>query len=199
MPSEPTGTGVVWAGSQDGTMYLLDTGTGKVVDKRAVGGPVGSPPVTVTGQVYVGTANGVLYDMFYEDFTKSTEVHWKFQADGAITGSPFPTARGDTIFAATTHGTVYAVQPGSDITREPGKAVWSCRVGGPVRSRLAVYNGMVYAGSDDGYLYAIDISTGAVSWKYQADDAIRSTILAKDGLVYFGSLDHQVYALRAQG
>jgi outer membrane protein assembly factor BamB len=195
MPSEPTGTGVVWAGSQDGTMYLLDTRTGKVVDKHAVGGPVGSPPVTVTGQVYVGTTKGVLYNMFYEDFSKSTEVHWRFQADGAITGTPFPAARGDTIFAATAHGTVYAVQPGSD----SGNKLWDCQLGGPVRSRLAVYNGMVYAGSDDGYLNAIDISTGTVSWKYKAGGAIRSTVLAKDGLVYFGSLDHQVYALRAQG
>jgi len=195
MPSEATGTGVVWVGSQDGTMYVLDTGTGKVVNKLAVNGPVGSAPVTVTGQVYVGTGTGFLWDVRYEDFTKSTQVEWKFRADGAIMGTPVPAAGGDTIFAATTHGTVYAVQPGSEL----GKALWSCHVGGPVRSRLAVYNGVVYAGSDDGYLYAIDISTGTVSWKYKAGGAIWSTILAKDGLVYFGSLDHRVYALHAQG
>jgi eukaryotic-like serine/threonine-protein kinase len=180
-------------------MYLLDTGTGKVVDKLAVGGPVGSPPVTVTGQVYVGTTTGLLYDMFYEDFTKRTQVHWKFEAEGAIASTPFPVASGDTIFAATTRGWVYAVQPGSDITNEPGTALWRCRVGGPVRSRLAVDNDKVYVGSDDGYLNAIDISTGKVSWKYPAGGAIRSAVLAKDGLVYFGTLDHQVHALRVPG
>ena len=197
MPSQPTGTGVVWAGSQDGTMYVLDTGNGKIVEKLAVGGPVGSAPVTVTGQVYVSTGNGVVYDVFYEDFTNTAKVEWKFPADGAITGTPVPAARGDTIFAATTRGTVYAIQPGSDIGNEPGTALWTRRVGGPVRSGLAVYNGAVYVGSDDGCLYAIDISTSDVRWKYKTGGAIRSKVVARDGLVYFGSLDHHVYALRA--
>jgi outer membrane protein assembly factor BamB len=197
LPSQPTGTGVVWVGSQDGTMYVLSTATGKVVGKLAVGGPVGSTPLTVTGQVYVGTGNGVLYDLFYEDFTNTTELEWSFPAGGAITGTPVPAARGDTIFTATTRGTVYAVQPGSNIGNEPGTALWSRPVGGPVRSGLAVYNGAVYAGSDDGYLYAIDISTSDVRWKYKTGGAIRSKIVASNGLVYFGSLDHHVYALRA--
>jgi outer membrane protein assembly factor BamB len=197
LPSQPTGTGVVWAGSQDGTMYVLDTGTGQVVGKLAVGGPVGAAPVTATGQVYLGTTTGVLYNVYYEDFTKSTDVQWKFAADGAITGTPVPAARGETVFAATARGTVYAVQPGSTLTNEPGTALWSYRVGGPVRSGLAVYNGVVYAGSDDGYLYAIDISTGTVRWKYRAGGAIQSQVLAAGGLVYFGSLDRQVYALHA--
>jgi outer membrane protein assembly factor BamB len=68
-----------------------------------------------------------------------------------------------------------------------------------VRSRLAVHNDTVYAGSDAGYLNAIDISTGKVSWKYPAGGAIRSAVLAHDGLVYFGTLDHQVHALRVPG
>jgi outer membrane protein assembly factor BamB len=193
MPSQPTGTGVVWAGSQDGTMYVLDTGTGKVVGKLPVGGPVGSAPLTITGQVYVGTSKGVLYKLYYDDFTNSTQVNWKFPADGAITGTPVPAPGGDTIFAATTRGTVYQVQPGPDL----GTALWNCHVGGPVRSGLAVYNGVAYAGSDDGYLYAIDISTGTVRWKYKTGGAIRGSVLAARGLVYFGSLDHRVYALRA--
>jgi outer membrane protein assembly factor BamB len=188
MPSEPTGTGVVWVGSQDGTLYVLDTSTGKVVDKLAVGGPVGATPVTVTGQVYAGTGKGLLWNVYYDDFAKKTEVNWKFQADGDIAGTPVPAA--DITFAATARGTVYAVQT--------GQMVWSCQPGGPVRSGLAVYDDMVYAGGDDGYLYAIDISTGTVSWRYPAGGAIRSTILAKDGLVYFGSLNHKVHALHAQ-
>jgi len=198
MPSQPTGTGIVWAGSQDGMMYVLDTATGKVVAKVPVGGPVGANPLTVTGQVYAGTGKGLLCNLYYEDFSGSAELQWTFPAGGAITGTPVPAARGETIFVATAHGTVDAVQPGSIIGHQPGTALWSCPVGGPVRGGLAVSGGMVYAGSDDGNLYAIDVATGLVSWKYKAGGPIRSSILvagAGNGLVYFGSLDRHVYAL----
>ena len=198
MPSQPTGTSEVWVGSQDGTMYVLDTDNGNVLAKVAVDGPVGAAPLTVVGQVYAGTSKGVLYNLFYDDFPKGTEVNWTFPADGAITGTPVPKASGDITFAATTRGTVYAVRPGSNLTNEPGTALWSYPAGGPVRSGLAVYNDdVVYAGSDDGYLYAIDISTGELRWKYPTGAAIRSSILATGGLVYFGNLNHQVYALHA--
>ncbi|MGH3250114.1 MAG: PQQ-binding-like beta-propeller repeat protein [Trebonia sp.] len=201
LPSQPTGTGVVWAGSQDGTMYVLDAGTGtagtgKVVDKVAVGGPVGSAPLTVSGQAYAGTSKGVLYKLFYEDFTSSIEVNLKFRADGAITGTPVPATSGDIVFAATTGGTVYAVQPGSALANQSGMQLWSLPVGGPVRSGLALDNDTVYAGSDDEHLYAIDLSTGKVRWTYKAGGAIRGSVLAANGLIYFGCLDHRVYALR---
>jgi outer membrane protein assembly factor BamB len=193
MPSQPDGTGVVWAGSQDGTMYILGTGKGKVVDKVAVKSPVSTAPLTVVGQVYVGTSKGVVYDLFYESFTNSTSVNGTFAADGAVTGTPVLAGNGDTIYAATTRGTVYAVRPGS----ETDTALWTVHVGGPVRSGLAFHNNMLYVGCDDGYLYAIDTTTNDVSWTYKTGGAIRSQILVTDRLVYFGSLDHQVYALHA--
>jgi outer membrane protein assembly factor BamB len=56
---------------------------------------------------------------------------------------------------------------------------------------------VLYVGCDDGYLYALDISTGAQRWRYKTGGAIRSQILVAGDLVYFGSLDHRVYALRA--
>jgi outer membrane protein assembly factor BamB len=190
LPSTPTGTGVVWVGSQDGTLYVLSTSTGKVVGKLAAGGPVGAAPVTVTGQVYAGTSKGLLWNLYYDDFTKRIEANWNFQAHGPIMSAPVPAASGDITFVATGFGIVHAVQS--------GHAVWNCQVNGPVRSGLAVYDGMVYAGDDDGYLSAIDISTGTVSWKYPAGGAIRSIVLAKDdGLVCIGTLDQRVHALHA--
>ncbi len=53
---------------------------------------------------------------------------------------------GDTVYAATTRGTVYAIQPGG--LGNPGTQLWSCPVGGPVQGGLAVYNGVAYVGCD---------------------------------------------------
>ena len=74
---------------------------------------------------------------------------------------------------------------------------WTYRAGGPVNSGLAVGGGTLYAGSDNGYLHAIDISNGHRQWRYPAGGAVRSRILVTGGVVYFGSLDGRVYAVRA--
>jgi outer membrane protein assembly factor BamB len=66
-----------------------------------------------------------------------------------------------------------------------------------VRAGLAVAGGVAYVGCDDGYLYAIDITSQEPRWKHKTGAAIRGDILVKNGLVYFGGLDNQVYALHA--
>ena len=49
---------------------------------------------------------------FDPELGKTVDVGWTFQADGAITGPPVVAGSGDTVFAATTSGTVYAIRPG---------------------------------------------------------------------------------------
>ena len=78
-----------------------------------------------------------------------------------------------------------------------GDPLWTYRAGGPVNSGLALLGGTLYAGSDDGYLHAIDVSTGKRQWRYQAGGAVRAQILVAGRVAYFGSLDGRVYAVRA--
>ena len=102
---------------------------------------------------------------------------------------------GDTVYVATTRGTVYAIQPGG--LGNPGTQLWSYRVGGAVQGGLAVYNGVAYVGCADGYVYAIDILSQELRWQYKVGGPVAATIVAKAGLVYVGTLDNQVYALHA--
>jgi outer membrane protein assembly factor BamB len=75
--------------------------------------------------------------------------------------------------------------------------VWSRHLGGAVNSGLALHGTTLYAGSDDGYLYAIDTTSTKVRWRFPTGGQVRSRILVAGGLVIFGSLDHRVYAVRA--
>ena len=195
--STPPGTGVVSAVSQDGNVYVLDIGTGKVLGKKAIDGVVSSDPLMPRYDLYFGTSKGVVYNVQSLDpmFDKAVEVGWTFQADGPVMGPPVVAGSGDTVYVATTSGTVSAIQPGG--LGDPGTQLWSYRVGGAVQGGLAVYNGVAYVGCDNGYLYAIDITSQELRWKHKVGAAIKSTIVAKDRLVYFGTLDHHVYALHA--
>jgi uncharacterized repeat protein (TIGR02543 family) len=57
-------------------------------------------------------------------------------------------------------------------------------------------NGLVYAGSMDGKMYAVDSVTGLKRWDFVTGDAVYSSpALGADGTVYFGSYDGSVYAL----
>ncbi len=60
-------------------------------------------------------------------------------------------------------------------------------------------NGVIYFGTDNGYLYALE-SNGQRKWQYKTDGIVRSTpAIDDDGTIYFGSEDGYLYALNPNG
>jgi outer membrane protein assembly factor BamB len=75
---------------------------------------------------------------------------------------------------------------------------WSFATQNEVITSPAVVNGVVYAGSYDGRLYALNASTGAKRWKFNTGGSIYSSPAVANGLVYVGANNtHKVYALNA--
>lgn len=84
-----------------------------------------------------------------------------------------------------------SMQTGADM-------LWSHSTGGFVVNAPAVVDGVLYVGSDDNKVYALDAATGAELWSFQTGDVIRSSATVVDGVVYVGSNDNHVYALDAE-
>ena len=75
---------------------------------------------------------------------------------------------------------------------------WSYATGNSVYSSPAVANGLVYVGSDDDKLYALDAVTGSLKWSYATGESIgESSPAVANGVVYVGSFDGKLYALDA--
>jgi outer membrane protein assembly factor BamB len=74
---------------------------------------------------------------------------------------------------------------------------WSFQTGLFIRSSPAVANGLIYVGSDDHNLYALDASNGQIRWTFQTGGMINSSPAVSGGLVYVGSADNILYALDA--
>ena len=74
---------------------------------------------------------------------------------------------------------------------------WSYTTGNNVFSSPAVANGVVYVGSDDGNVYALNAATGAELWSFKTGSTVESSPAVANGVVYIGSDDHNVYALNA--
>jgi outer membrane protein assembly factor BamB len=78
-----------------------------------------------------------------------------------------------------------------------GQLKWKYTTGDWVESSPAVANGIVYVGSRDHNLYALDADTGALIWKYTTGGEVFSSPAVADGIVYAGSVDNNLYTLNA--
>jgi outer membrane protein assembly factor BamB len=64
-----------------------------------------------------------------------------------------------------------------------------------VWSSPTVANGIVYIGSCDHNVYALDAMTGGVAWSFLTGDAVDSSPTIVNDIVYVGSNDHNIYAI----
>jgi Tol biopolymer transport system component len=84
------------------------------------------------------------------------------------------------------------------VLRPPLALKWKFKTGGPVVSSPVVFNGVVYVGSDDGNLYALEAQKWGEKWRFKANAPVRYSPALWNNIVYFSSSDNVVYALDAQ-
>ena len=75
---------------------------------------------------------------------------------------------------------------------------WNYTTNGAVISSPSIVDGVVYVGSQDKNLYALDAYSGSLIWKFATQDALVSSPAVVDGKVYTGGDDGYVYCLDAQ-
>ncbi len=86
--------------------------------------------------------------------------------------------------------------PGGPPAREESR-LWSYATQGWMSAAPAVTYGVVYVGSNDQRVYALDAATGNELWSFATGDAVVSVPTVVDGVVYVGSNDNHLYALDA--
>lgn len=86
--------------------------------------------------------------------------------------------------------------PGSVPT--PGDLRWKRGTGGPVAPALLATGGLVYAGSKDGSMYALDAETGKPRWQFGTGNGVYTCPAVAGGLAYFGSADYLLYAVEVR-
>ncbi len=74
---------------------------------------------------------------------------------------------------------------------------WQFKTDGRVFSSPIIANGLLYIGSADSRLYALEAATGKEKWRFQTGGAVNSTPAVANGLVYFLSADGHCYAVEA--
>ena len=161
--------GTVYVGSTDHNLYALDLETGKEKWKFKTGSRVVSSPAVVGGAVYFGSYDGA----FYAVDAATGQQKWKFQT------------RGEHRFAAPhLHGS----QPPTETMPDPFDTYLSSPV---------VADGVVYFGSGDHNIYALNAADGSLKWKFATGDVVHASPALADGVLYVGSWDSYFYAIDA--
>jgi outer membrane protein assembly factor BamB len=88
------------------------------------------------------------------------------------------------------------VQPG-EAPRVLPRVRWSFPTGDRVVSSPAWADGVVYVGSDDGNLYAIDAASGRQRWMHRTGGPVSGSPAVADGRVYVTSYDGRLHAVDA--
>jgi hypothetical protein len=79
----------------------------------------------------------------------------------------------------------------------PSRLAWAFTTGDEVYSSPRVIDGVVYVGSADQHLYAIDARNGTERWRFSTHGSVTSTPAVADGVVYVGCDDDHLYSVDA--
>ena len=71
-----------------------------------------------------------------------------------------------------------------------GEEKWKFKTGKANYLSPVVSEGVVYFGSDDEHLYALDRQTGEIKWKFKAENRVYSSPAISESVVYFCSGYH---------
>ena len=75
--------------------------------------------------------------------------------------------------------------------------VWKFKTNNSVKSSPAIVDDLVFVGSSDDNVYAINLQSGKQAWAYKTTDAVEASPCVVEGSVYIGSQDGFLYALDA--
>ncbi len=174
-------------GSEDTNIYALDVRSGRIAWTQQTKGRVRSSPRVAHDHVFVGSDDGKVYAM---NVLNGRQL-WAFD-----TGAPVrcrPAVTNDMVIVGCESGEIFGISLS-------GQRKWSYRTRGAIYSSPYVdpNEGVVYFGSSDHFIYALDANSGVSSWRVRTTGPIIGSPVESKGLLYFGSTDGNIYALNAQ-
>jgi outer membrane protein assembly factor BamB len=217
--SPAVSNGVVYVGSDDNNLYAIDAVTGKEKWRFATIDVVSLSPAILDGVVYIGSYDKPFIDegesCLYAIDAVTGKEKWRFTTGDVASSSP--AVSNGVVYIAVIHVDFIYVDLGdtsnSAIDPPPmqttqrnglyaidavtGRVKWFFKTGSAMSSSPAVFNGVVYVGSDDNNTYAIDAVTGTGKWGFKTGGAVSSSPAVSNGIVYVGSDDNNLYAIDA--
>lgn len=198
--------GVVYVGTLEGEVKALeDRGDNGVGLKWTFSGTSEDPLEGVFGTpaigpelVYISALNGVLYALDKES-GDSLGKGWQRPVGPGLdreplVGGPALNETGTVVVVGSEAGNLYSFiartgEPLGEPLFTADDKIWSTPV---------IRNGIVYFGSHDGNVYAVNLETGELKWRFATGGAVVASPLLFKDLVVVGSFDKNLHAIDAK-
>ena len=189
--SSPTVSGgVVYFGSTDGYLRVMDVRTGAQVWFDYLRDPIVGSPALVDRVLYVATR---LRRWIFALDAATGAIVWERKLNGPAGTASSPIVAGGRVYVLMDNGTMLALDAAT------GVPLW--RVDGLAHevasATSAIADGIIYVPSREGRLWAIDAETGTILWTSDVADELTSSVSVANGVVYVGSLGGTAYAFDA--
>src|SRR5260221_5130909 len=163
---------LVVIGSEDKSLYGVHAASGKMAWKFASGGAVHSSAVISEDIVFLGSYDG----NFYAVDAGSGRLKWKFRTKGEKKAGAMA---------------LWTMKPVTEYMDDPFDFFLSS---GSVNPQ----DGVVYFGSGDGNVYALDVKDGGLKWKFVTGGLVHASPVLDHGTLYFGRRTNFDYVADSQ-
>lgn len=181
---------LVISGDEDGTLHAVDRATGTKRWTFPTAGEVVGGATIVGETVMFGSHGGKLYRLNLSDGA----VLWEFETKGPVNASP--TIAGGYTFVTGCDQPILRV-----VEIETGTQHSEVPLEGLLVATPAVVDGILYFGTSDGIVFALDWQAQQTVWRYSDPSRtfeIHSSAAVTDDLVLIGSRDKRLHAINRQ-
>lgn len=166
--------------------------------QHKIGNTVMSAPIFADGGVYFGSLGRDKAALYALDATTGKE-RWHTPTNASVSWSPL-FSKGKVYFS-TDDGFFYAVDAKTGVEKwhfspeQRDLDSSECDRCALLFRPAIITNGIIYVGSLDHHLYALDAETGAVRWHFSTGDSVLGPPAIVDDRLYLGSMDGNLYVL----
>jgi eukaryotic-like serine/threonine-protein kinase len=181
------GNKLVLFGSEDYTFNAVDCYSGRINWSYTANDRIRGTARVAHDHVFFGSDDGRIYALA----TINGRYLWEHDMGAPVRSRPYVTK--DLVIVGSEEGEIVGLELA-------GARKWSFRARRNVTSSPLVdeIEGICYVGSHDGYLYALDASSGYSMWRFRTNGPIISSPALERDLLYFGSADGNLYAINAE-
>ena len=185
-------SGTLYVGSLDGYVYALNADSGTLIWASHMGNQVYASPAIVKDILYVCTDSGYAFALRASD---GGEIWQAYIGSGIDHEDASPAISNGIVYFGARNG-FYA------FNATTGKQIWfftspytARQTTGYFYSSPAVADNVVYCGSVDNRLFALNTNDGSIVWSYQTGGFLFSSPAIANGKVYIASYDGNIYAI----
>ncbi len=185
----------IYLGTDLNTVLAIDPSSSNIVWRAVVSGKVGATPAVADGKVFVGDAGG----SFYALNSGTGAQIWKRVLPGAITSSAL--VADGRVYVGVGHPAHQAVC----LDANNGDILWAyTSMDQMCYSSPALVGNHLLIGADDGALYSLHPTTGALNWKFSSRGGVYVSSPSVDQTgtrIFFapGDYDANLYCLTLSG